>query len=359
MQNENVSEAEMFERLALGATLLPPLEVRSLYLLGGRANGADARIELALPGKTTGYRFVVEAKSRSTPQAVGQAMMQAKRAALSDELPMVYVPYLSEERLSELEREEVSGIDLCGNGIVVVPNRLLILRCGHPNRFRDSRPLSNPYRGRSAMVARMLLKQPDWDSLNKLTASIRDNGGEISLPQTSKAIHALEEDRIISKVHGHIKLTEPARLLDKLGRAWRAPDIRKRATLKLRPNTDIGNSLSSIPYFRWALMGESSVNRYTVFSQGGPRRIAVSNIQQALSAIDGTLERIPNFADLELIETDEPGFFFDCDLGDDGLRRASALQTWLELQSGDARQQDAARDIRFQILNKIQADDER
>jgi hypothetical protein len=94
------------------------------------------------------------------------------------------------------------------------------------------------------------------------------------------------------------------------------------------------------------------VTRYATFSQGGPRRIAVSSLPLARSLLGGTPEPVPNFADLELMETDEPGFFFSNEIDENGVRWASKLQTWLELQSGDARQQEAARDLRDQILNE-------
>jgi hypothetical protein len=55
---------------------------------------------------------------------------------------------------------------------------------------------------------------------------------------------------------------------------------------------------------------------------------------------------------VELVETDEAGFFFGNETDGKGVRWASRLQTWLELQSGDARQQDAAKDLREQLLKE-------
>jgi hypothetical protein len=115
---------------------------------------------------------------------------------------------------------------------------------------------------------------------------------------------------------------------------------------------DWAGALSSNPSLNWAVAGESSVTRHAIFSQGGPRRIMVSSLSQALKLLGGTPESVLNFADLELVETDEAGFFFDNEKDDKGIRWASRLQTWLELQSGDARQQDAAKDLRDQILKE-------
>ena len=369
-----MSESAMLSRFRVGAVLLPPLIVKSCTVMGGPKDNADARVELVLPGQSEGFRFAVEVKARATPQTVQLAMTQAKAAAQEGEWPMIQVPFLSPERLEELEREQVSGVDLCGNGVVVVPGRICVVRSGAPNQYRDSRPLSNPYRGRSAMVARMLLKRPRWASLSELTAAIQAEGVALSLPQASKAVQAMVEDLTVSKSAGTITLREPLRLLDKLVTEWRKPrqiwrrddgrgrtikfqsvsPVNSRKTLRLPAGMDWACALSSEPSLQWAVSGESSVTRYAMFSQGGPRRIAVSSLSLAMPLLGGTPEPVPNFADVELMETDEPGFFFGNETDENGIRWASRLQTWLELQSGDARQQDAAKDLREQIIKEAQ-----
>ena len=353
-ENQQISEATMFASLEVGAVLLPPLVVRSCTLLKANEK-ADARLELALPGEREGFRFVLEMKARATPQTIQLAMAQAKSATKAGEWPMIQVPYLSPERLEELEREGVSGVDLCGNGVVIVPGRLCVVRAGAPNRYRDSRPLNNPYRGRSAMVARMLLQRPKWESLSELAAAVQAAGVALSLPQVSKAVQAMGEDLIVSKSEGSIALREPLRLLDKLGSEWRKPLVRAKQSLRLPAGMDWAGVLASSPLLKWAVTGESSVTRYAMFSQGGPRRIAVSILPLAVTLLGGTPESVPNFADVELVETDEPGFFFGNETDERGICWASRLQTWLELQAGDARQQDAAKDLREQILREVKA----
>jgi hypothetical protein len=66
-------------------------------------------------------------------------------------------------------------------------------------------------------------------------------------------------------------------------------------------------------------------------------------------------ETVPNFADLELLETDEPGYFYGAEPDAEGVRWASRLQTWLELQVGDGRQRDAARELRQLILQGVRS----
>ncbi|MEO6907622.1 MAG: hypothetical protein ABI210_07000, partial [Abditibacteriaceae bacterium] len=175
-------------------------------------------------------------------------------------------------------------------------------------------------------------------------------GGKLSMPQASKAINALRDDLLLSKKGSAIKLVEPLRLLDKLGKAWRDPKVRSRRSLRLPPELNWPSALSSDSTLLWAVTGASSVNRYAAFSEAGPFRVAVSSMATALENLDGKPEPVPSFADIELVESDEPGFYFQNEVDDKGIRWTSRLQTWLELQAGDARQQDAGRDIRKQIL---------
>jgi hypothetical protein len=204
------------------------------------------------------------------------------------------------------------------------------------------------------LVARALLTEPSWPSLNKLAHWIEEAGADLSLGQASKAIRALEEELIVVKLGGAINLQDPVRLLDKLGSEWGKPSIRARKAFRLTDDdANWASRLSSHPALRWTISGESSASHYVIFSQGGPRRIAVSDLSRAESLLGGVAESVPNFADLELFETEDPGFFFETTTDENGVRWASRLQTWLELQSGDAREQAVARDVRRQILREL------
>jgi len=87
--------------------------------------------------------------------------------------------------------------------------------------------------------------------------------------------------------------------------------------------------------------------------------MAVSNLPLALKLVGGTPEPVPNFADVQLIETGEAGFYFDNEMDEKDIRWASPLQTWLELNAGDARQQEAGRDLRKQVaaMKTIETDE--
>lgn len=353
-ENKKLTESELLSTLQEGADLLAPLRINRAELepLQARDRGFDALVTASLPNGTEEFRFVVEAKSSSTPQIVHGAIAQIRSYVRQGEHPMILVPYLSPQRLDELEQKGISGIDLCGNGIVTIPERLLIFRTGNKNRYPESRPLSNPYRGRSAMVGRAFLSQTHYNTLGELYDAIQDSGTNLSLSQVSKAVKALEDELIVSSSGRTIRLKDPLRLLDHLGSEWRAPRAAKIALRFTKPLESVSR-LSRDERLKWAVTGESSVTRYTSFGQGRPLRVAVSNLRKAWEILDGEQEDVPNFADVELLETSEAGFYYQNQCDSDGIRWASRIQTWIELHNGDGRQQEAAKEIREQIIREI------
>ena len=357
--NKKISEAEMVAKFQPGAELLTPLIVRSASISEEQDLVTAVRIEARILGEETNvYKFVVAIASRSTPDAIRRASVLAQERvdAVSGNWPMIQVPFLSWKNIEKIEssQERVSAVDLCGNGTITVPNRLYVMRTGAPNLYPDSRPLNNPYRGRSAMVARTLLTRPRCDSLSELVAQMDAAGCDLSLGQASKAVQALQDDLMVSKNKGTIVLTNPMGLLESLGREWRTLKSIPRQFVRVPPGSDWARALSSEVRLKWAITGDASVKRYTTFAQSGPRRVAVTDLKRAVELIGGSVEKVPNFADLELMETEEPGFYMSNETDADGMRWASLLQTWLELQAGDARQQDAAKDLRQRLGKTVQ-----
>jgi len=171
---------------------------------------------------------------------------------------------------------------------------------------------------------------------------------KISLAQVSKAVAALQQERILGSRGRALYLLDPDKLMEQLLASWK-PEVKKRVYLRL---PDIDSSLRRLNLdseLDWAVTGVSSVKYYTNLAQGGALKIAVSDLPTALKLLDGKEEDIPNFADVELIESSEPAYYH-ANKVDNGIRWANQLQVWLELSKGDARQQDVAREIRNQII---------
>ncbi len=355
-ENTKIDEQFMLDRLRPGLALLPPLGIRDAVFHYDRA--IDALVDVAFSNDVSTERFAVECKTRSTTEDFRKATQQASDNARRLKCnPLIFLPYLSPDRLAELEGLAVSGIDLCGNGFVYVPNRICILRTGQSNLYPDSRPVANPYRGRSGIVARMLIAKPQWDTLSELTGEI-ENQSQLkgpSLSQVSKAITAFVEESLVIKQGNTIKLTDPIRMLDHLRKNWRRCQPRQQRSYRSLEGEPKLNELSSSENLAWSLIGESSATRYCTIAQGGPLKVAVSDLKLAESLLTLTPESVPSFADIVLIETKDDETFFANEQDHEGIRFASRIQTWLELNDGDARQRETAKDLYQTIIKESKA----
>jgi len=353
MLNKKMTEEKMMEFLKEGADLLKPLVIRSVKKDVSVENRyrPDALIEADIPGEKGTFSFAVEVKASNTPLVIKQAVFEIKPlASYGKTVPLIFVPYLSSERLGELEAEGVSGVDLCGNGVIIVPGRVYVFRSGQPNLYPESRPLNNPYRGRSALVARLLLIRQQFDSLKSLQKDLAAAGEIMAISQVSKAVQALADDLVVTKTKGTIKLTDPSKLLDMLASEWKKPVMGSQQTLRLKNGVNSLSALSGDPMLKWAVSGASSVSKYAVFSESGPLMVAVTDMEAALKQIEWSPEPVKNFADVILFETDDAGFFFVSNMDAAGIRWVDMIQSYIELSNGDARQKEAAGDIREQIM---------
>jgi hypothetical protein len=87
-------------------------------------------------------------------------------------------------------------------------------------------------------------------------------------------------------------------------------------------------------------------------AQGGPVEVAVSDLKHAESLLSLIPESVPNFADVVLIEIRDDEYFFANERDEEGIRYASRIQTWLELNAGDARQRETAKDLYQAIIKE-------
>jgi hypothetical protein len=132
------SRQELYEHLKAGRLGFSPLTFR---LVAEEVARANARIDAVVQAEWGAQRalFALEYKGAFTPRVLREAIAMVKAYADATDLkPLVVVPFLSEERLKELEQEGVSGVDLCGNGLVTVPHQFAVYRTGAPNRFPSS-----------------------------------------------------------------------------------------------------------------------------------------------------------------------------------------------------------------------------
>ncbi len=286
-----------------------------------------------------------------------EAAAQATRLARpSESYPLVVVPYLPDEQLRELQSEGVSGIDLCGNGVVVVPGELLVYRTGQPNRFRSESAIKNVFRGESSLIARVFLACPQFDSVQQVLSEIARRDGKVALSTVSKACKALEAMLVIGrrKREGAARpmgLLQADKLLDSLAANAARPVVRQAIRGKARLGQEVlrerliraGGVIQS---------GMSSVGNYAVMAKEAIREYYCTDLDATLLAIGDAFEQTERFADTVLLETQESTAYFD--------RRAdlvaSPIQVYLELMLGDKRSRETAEQVRKYILASLKSE---
>lgn len=346
------SEADMLALLLSGEVAVPPLAIRWSAPRRQGGPGPDAQAQVSWQDRT--FRFVAELKGRSTPKAFAQALVQARTYADSmGDYPLIVLPFLSPERFDELERSGASGIDLCGNALVQIPGQLFVLRSGAPNKFPESYPIRAVYRGATSLVARSLLLRAESESLSDLDQFIQSRGGSLTLTTISKALRRMEDDVLIERRGGRARLLQPDSLLDKLAAAYQSPRPRRTFVGSVDLSREaLGMKLATLKA-RVVFTGQTSTDRYAVMGREDTVRIYCESIPELLASLGTTAKEGARFANLELLETDEPTVYFDVRRFDK-MPFASPIQTYLELATGDKREKDAAEQVRSLILRDLQ-----
>ena len=359
MKTRNLNEQQILQKLSSDELLLSPLKIELVKInpvfrnLSQQLVQADAEIKV-IWGDISAI-FVVEIKNRYTPSVIMQAKEQIQRiASISKSLPIIIIPYLSPDRINELASEEMSAIDLCGNGVVTIPNRVFVLRTGMPNRFSEVRAQSNLYRGQQSIILRALLARPNVNSLNDLLNNIKELGGSLSLPSVSKVVTVLTEELIVTKERRRIQLVQPDLLLDKLSANYIKPEENRRIKIKSSLNIiDLRRKIVEIAdeqCIRVTATGTSSAERYAILAQSKPLSVYCENINELLKDIP--YEETPWFPNLDVIETSNQSVYIDTRQDNDFIW-ASPVQTYLELMNEDARAQSIAVNVRQFILEEI------
>jgi hypothetical protein len=320
---------------------------------GGRDFEVDALVDLEWRQKK--YRFATEIKPLSTPMSLNSAVLWVRRAAQRLSLyPLIVTTYLSEDSLRWLEREEVSGLDCCGNGVIVIPGELLVRRSGDANKYPRGTAIQNIYRGSSSLVARTFLLKPRYESAQELLADVRGRGGETTLATVSKVCSALAEDLLIERQKiertTRLRLLQPEKLLDALSINFRPPPAGKRyvgkCSLEAKPLKEVLMKWQKDQGARIARTGADSTNRYATMAREPVARFYCTQIAALLSVLGPNVTETTRFPDIELLETQDPTAYFD--VQEDLI--ASPIQCFLELQAGDKRDQETAEQVRRLIL---------
>ncbi len=347
------TEAELLTRLRRGDVAFPPL---ALSWERSSVKGIDGVLRAKWRKKS--LRFAAECKRVVNAKALAEAIETIREMAQAVKLrPLVVLPYLDDAALDRLEAEAVSGIDLCGNGVVIVPDEIYLRRTGSPNRFKTEGVIKNVYRGSSSVAARLFLSVPNFDSVQEALSELARRGGGVTLATVSKVCKRLEEDLIVERKRGGVttlRLVQPEKLLDRLAANYVAPKVTARVAGKLRGVEPSGfrtllRKWADRPENRVAVTGSSSVGAYAVMARDGAEEFYCSDVTGLLRFLGDRFQPAERFSSVVLLETGDEEVYFD--------RRedltASPVQTFLELSSGDKRDQETAAQVRRVVMSGV------
>lgn len=353
------SSAQLESLLREGGVELPPLSLKVEAVgIARRSERPDALISLEWHGKR--HWFSAETSSEWTPKAIAQRMERARRQARPPEShPLIIAPYLPEARLSELEAAGVSGVDLCGNGVVIVPGELYVRRVGQPNRFRSKAEIKNVFQGVSSLVSRVFLLVPEFPSVQAVQREIEDRGGSATLPTISKVCKSLDSLLIVERLRTkgaaarRLRLLQPEKLLDLLASNYEAirDDVMVRGKTRL-PLDVFTRKLEHADGagLRIARTGLCSAASYAVMASEPARAFYCENLDATLRILGDAFEPTDRFSNVEFHESRDPAIYFDQRPG----LVASPIQAYLELATGDKRSKETAKQIRRLLLTDLE-----
>ncbi len=356
---QKLREDQVLEILLRSPTFIPAKVSMVAEQAAGTDVHCDGLVDVSWRGRTE--RFAVEVKSKSYPATIENAMLQAERSA--EQLgvrPIVVVPYLGEEMLQRLAAREVSGIDLCGN-CVILATGFGIWRSGAPNRYRETRAIQNPFSGDSSVFARSFLLQPRFGTLKELREFTQgksdrrplETGSTLLMGTASKIVSALEDELIVARTPDGITLVESRRLLLNLRERYKRLPTESLVGKTPFSAAELWTRLNSARLdgrMRAVATGIASAGFYGVLSGVERTSLVVDDITLASELLEIRTGRA--FANIELIEDRKDLPYFDARFEAE-RNWASPIQTWLELAQGGPREQEAGEGLERQILSRL------
>ena len=228
---------------------------------------------------------------------------------------------------------------------------------GNPNRFKDSQPLRNVFRGNSSLLARCFLLEPAFPSLVALRAFAverlldqYDPERETRLAKgtVSKVVQALEEQRIVLRDKEGVRLIDPALLMERLRASYTLPRG-KRVEGKMPFTFAEAWKRLSETTLRYVATGDGSAGHYRVLSSGEKLSLYVENVEAASRVLEVKPGRV--FPNIELLEATDNLVYFDA-RQEENRRWASPIQTWLELALSGPREREAAQSLEAELRNR-------
>ena len=196
-------------------------------------------------------------------------------------------------------------------------------------------------------------------ALGGLLEETNARGGEVTLATASKVCSELDNDLVIERKrepggrNQRLRLLRPRKLLDRLDTHYTPPEVTK----VFSGNWTLTEERLREELWAWAqetkerivLTGESSISAYVVMAREPLQAFYCSSVENASKWLGESLRQTSRFANVQLRETRDKFVYFD-------QRKdlvASPIQAYLDLMTGDKREQEAAEQVRQFIMDTV------
>jgi hypothetical protein len=311
------------------------------------------------------FKAVVEIKTVATPQNIlmGAQLLKAYIAndKEQDKIPLLVAPYIGTKQAKILADNGISWLDLSGNMLIRVSNRIYIERTGKPNRFPDTAPIKKIFQGTSSLVSRALLLKPEgFESLTKMTDFINQkNENIVSLSTVSKVLKKLDEELLVNKCKSLITSADPEKLLEKLAEGYRNSTERKRRNpyqFVIEGIEQMSEGITALckdylacGFYAAQIKGLAVTDRKTIF---------VKDIEQFRRKAERKLVSVTpdaEFGNVIITETKDPGIWFNADYRIT-VSVVDDIELYLEMMVDTPRGPKIAEQLKKRILQKDDVD---
>ena len=347
-----IGEAEIVSALKEADFGPLSIEVDTLQIKTPSGKKVDAYIKVRW--NESDRLFIAEFKRARSMRDIRNASWQLKSyIKMPDQDSILVVPYLTNDAMKYLREEKINVIDLSGNGTIEVAGEWSYFRQGLENRYPTGKVSRSPYRGKSALVGRIFMMRPMYSGVSEVQAEIEGQSGKISLSQVSKVLTAMEEDLIIKKSAGEIRLIQPEKLLDSLIEGYRRP--------RLRGSLLISDNPTAVLFARLLERANSAGTKIAAYDPGryiiAPESSEILQVYVRASAATDLaqlfqMQPADRFVKIEIMAIDEASLFLDA-IEEEGFLWCSNLEVYLRLMQGGKRETESAAPIRNELLNNM------
>lgn len=302
--------------------------------------------------KIDGFLFLIEVKSGHQVGAVAEAIRQLGKykSVVNDEIPLIIVPFMDEAGTLRCKEAGISWLDLSGNADVKAPGLRLYVR-GEKNKYTRPGRKENPFSPKSSRIARRLLYRPDERMTQReLTASTGLSEGLVS-----RVVRELEKQHLVSRDdNNQLFAADRGLLLD----AWaQGYDFSKhelvrghvvgRTGQEVQRKVSMAFNHSALDY---AATGSGAAWQYSKFAS-----FRIASFYLSEWPDDATLEatgfrEVDKGENVWLLLPKDEDVFFDIE-HIDTVPCVHPVQVWLDLKSHPERAEEAAEELRHQIIS--------